>query len=242
MDHTVYLCWEGKMNRIQESTFKRPTHELAQIEHDRAACPPAARRPDRVYSFATPGPAAPDPERTAAERNGSVRHLMLVFVEHERPGVPDWQVRRSVIGGSKNNGRTEIVDLLTALQDDGEGVDASAELKLCVDALFAACGKPCESGAQVNGNPMPVGPLSAREGTVLNLIAEGRSNKEIARNLAIAPETVKSHVKRIFTKLNAEKRVQAVARAQSLGILAREAIRVSRPYNDRAFNRATVRA
>jgi LuxR family transcriptional regulator, maltose regulon positive regulatory protein len=52
------------------------------------------------------------------------------------------------------------------------------------------------------------------------LIAEGKSNKEIARNLAIAPETVKSHVKHKFTKLNVEKRAQAVSRAQSLGLVA----------------------
>ena len=61
-------------------------------------------------------------------------------------------------------------------------------------------------------------PLSTREGDVLKLIAEGLSNKEIARNLSIAPETVKSHVKHIFTKLSVEKRAQAVSRAQILGL------------------------
>jgi LuxR family transcriptional regulator, maltose regulon positive regulatory protein len=60
--------------------------------------------------------------------------------------------------------------------------------------------------------------LSAREGDILKLIGEGLSNKEIARNLAITPETVKSHVKHIFTKLNVEKRAQAVSRAQTLGL------------------------
>jgi LuxR family maltose regulon positive regulatory protein len=60
--------------------------------------------------------------------------------------------------------------------------------------------------------------LSAREGVILTLIAEEQSNKEIARNLAIAPETVKSHVKHIFIKLNVEKRAQAVSRAQSLDL------------------------
>ena len=60
--------------------------------------------------------------------------------------------------------------------------------------------------------------LSAREGDILKLIGEGLSNKEIARSLAIAPETVKSHVKYIFTKLNVERRAQAVSRAQSLGL------------------------
>jgi LuxR family maltose regulon positive regulatory protein len=60
--------------------------------------------------------------------------------------------------------------------------------------------------------------LSAREADILKLIADGLSNKEIARDLAIAPETVKSHVKNIFAKLNVERRAQAVSRAQSLGL------------------------
>jgi DNA-binding CsgD family transcriptional regulator len=63
-------------------------------------------------------------------------------------------------------------------------------------------------------------PLSVREGDILDLIAQGRSNKEIARSLCIAPETVKTHVKHIFIKLNVEKRAQAVSRAHSLGLVA----------------------
>src|SRR5580704_18620739 len=58
-----------------------------------------------------------------------------------------------------------------------------------------------------------------REAAILKLIAQRLSNKEIARSLAITPETVKSHVKHIFIKLGSEKRAQAVARAQSLGLI-----------------------
>jgi LuxR family maltose regulon positive regulatory protein len=60
--------------------------------------------------------------------------------------------------------------------------------------------------------------LSARERSILERIGHGKSNKEIAKDLSIAPETVKSHVKNIFVKLAVEKRAQAVARAQSLGL------------------------
>ena len=62
--------------------------------------------------------------------------------------------------------------------------------------------------------------LSVREGEILDLIAKGRSNKEIARTLSISPETVKSHVKRIFSKLKVERRAQAVARASILGLVS----------------------
>jgi FixJ family two-component response regulator len=68
-------------------------------------------------------------------------------------------------------------------------------------------------------NESALAALSAREVEILNLIAQGRSNKEIARVLSIAPETIKSHLKHIFTKLNVERRAQAVSRAQSLGLV-----------------------
>jgi DNA-binding NarL/FixJ family response regulator len=55
--------------------------------------------------------------------------------------------------------------------------------------------------------------LGPRERAILELIAQGQSNKEIARELGITPETVKSHVKKIFTKLEVNKRAKAVARA-----------------------------
>ena len=62
-------------------------------------------------------------------------------------------------------------------------------------------------------------PLSARERNVVELIAQGQSNKEIARTLGVTPETVKSHLKNIFVKLGVDKRAQAVSRAQALGLI-----------------------
>jgi LuxR family transcriptional regulator, maltose regulon positive regulatory protein len=61
--------------------------------------------------------------------------------------------------------------------------------------------------------------LSYRERGILELIGHGYSNKEIARKIGIGAETVKSTVKRIFIKLNAGRRAQAVLRAQTLGLL-----------------------
>ena len=65
------------------------------------------------------------------------------------------------------------------------------------------------------GIPAGVTSLSPREKTILELIAQGQSNKEIARGLGITPETVKSHVKKIFIKLKVDRRFAAVARAAS---------------------------
>jgi DNA-binding NarL/FixJ family response regulator len=61
--------------------------------------------------------------------------------------------------------------------------------------------------------------LTARESEVLAMISQGFSNKHIARALEISPETVKTHVKRIFLKLTASTRTEAVSRALSLGLL-----------------------
>jgi LuxR family transcriptional regulator, maltose regulon positive regulatory protein len=62
-------------------------------------------------------------------------------------------------------------------------------------------------------------PLSRRETGILQMIAGGLSNKRIAQSLGITPETVKSHAKSIFVKLDTRTRAQAVARAESIGLL-----------------------
>ena len=61
--------------------------------------------------------------------------------------------------------------------------------------------------------------LSPRERHIVSLMSNGLSNKRIARELGIAPETVKSHAKHILLKLAAQTRTEAVSRAMSLGII-----------------------
>ncbi|MGX5220581.1 LuxR C-terminal-related transcriptional regulator [Pseudomonas segetis] len=62
-------------------------------------------------------------------------------------------------------------------------------------------------------------PLSGRERAVLELIAKGCSNQEISERLFISLHTVKTHARHINSKLGVERRTQAVARANSLGLL-----------------------
>jgi LuxR family maltose regulon positive regulatory protein len=62
-------------------------------------------------------------------------------------------------------------------------------------------------------------PLSAREREVLQLIAAGLTNGEIARKLVITVGTVKSHINHIFSKLAVQSRTQAVARGRESGLL-----------------------
>ena len=70
--------------------------------------------------------------------------------------------------------------------------------------------------AQVSG---PDAPLTPREIEVLALLAEGASNKTIARRLGISVHTVKFHVGSLFDKLDATGRTDAVAHAARIGVI-----------------------
>jgi len=68
------------------------------------------------------------------------------------------------------------------------------------------------------GRPTP-NALSDREWEVLNLIAEGATNKEIAAKLYISPHTVKDHARTLYRRLGARNRAEAIQRAQRMGLL-----------------------
>jgi DNA-binding CsgD family transcriptional regulator len=96
-----------------------------------------------------------------------------------------------------------------------------------VAAAFLAGGVAL--GMRLVARPLPISPgnpqaqaalgISGRELDVLRLLAGGQSNKEIARVLGISPNTVKTHVARLYEKLEARRRTDAVAKAQMLGLL-----------------------
>jgi len=75
--------------------------------------------------------------------------------------------------------------------------------------------RPVEPGA----TPAYVEPLSKREKEVLQLIAQGLSNEQIADRLFVSVSTIKTHLINIYSKLGVERRTQAVARAQELKLL-----------------------
>jgi LuxR family maltose regulon positive regulatory protein len=62
-------------------------------------------------------------------------------------------------------------------------------------------------------------PPSARELDVLRLLAAGRSNAEMARELVLEQSTVKTHLIHLYDKLGVHSRTQAVARARALQLL-----------------------
>jgi DNA-binding NarL/FixJ family response regulator len=61
--------------------------------------------------------------------------------------------------------------------------------------------------------------ISDRELQVLELLAAGRSNKEIANRLEVSPNTIKTHVAKLFEKLSVRRRTAAISRARELGMI-----------------------
>ncbi|HYI41634.1 MAG TPA: helix-turn-helix transcriptional regulator [Allosphingosinicella sp.] len=61
--------------------------------------------------------------------------------------------------------------------------------------------------------------VTARESEILALLASGQSNKQLARTLGISPNTVKTHLARLYEKLEAQNRVQAIEKARWLALI-----------------------
>jgi DNA-binding NarL/FixJ family response regulator len=82
--------------------------------------------------------------------------------------------------------------------------------------------KPEDHGA-APGYPAAPGqvdePLSEREREVLTLLASGKTNSEVARDLFVSVGTIKSHTANIYRKLGARNRAGALTRARELGLI-----------------------
>lgn len=123
----------------------------------------------------------------------------------------------------KNAGAEDLIAAVRALAA-GDGMLAP-EVTRRVLARFATQGRqgqtPGDRGAPrptPRAAPVLAEPLTEREAEVLALLADARSNGEIARALYIGEATVKTHVSRILQKLGARDRVQAVVLAHRLGL------------------------
>jgi LuxR family maltose regulon positive regulatory protein len=100
--------------------------------------------------------------------------------------------------------------------------DAEPRVAMAAQETASPAGHPSASHVvspvKPSGQPL-VEPLSQRELEVLHLIALGRTNREVAQQLIVAPGTVKAHTASIYRKLDVTNRTEAVARARQLGIL-----------------------
>jgi DNA-binding NarL/FixJ family response regulator len=114
---------------------------------------------------------------------------------------------------TKDASGAELSQALRKVMDDDAAIDPTVQRHL-LDAITAVP----EADSRTTAPPTPGG-LTARESEVLGLIAAGLSNSEIAERLVVSEGTVKSHVNRIFAKIDARDRAQAVAYAYQKGLV-----------------------
>jgi DNA-binding CsgD family transcriptional regulator len=107
----------------------------------------------------------------------------------------------------------------TLISGTGTPTSEDRELPLFVGSLLSRWDARHAGGRSAQPSSRVSDTLTARERDVLAMISQGFSNKSIARALGISPETVKTHVKRIFLKLAVNTRAEAVCRAGSRGLL-----------------------
>jgi DNA-binding NarL/FixJ family response regulator len=132
-----------------------------------------------------------------------VRVLMLSM--HDQPGY----VRRAIeLGASgyllKSAERSEILTAITAVSEGETYVQS-----VLMEPLMA----------EVTGAPRQTGRLSPREQQVLQLIANGSENKQIARELELSEATVKTYIRGVFDRLDVTSRAEAVAVGLRLGVI-----------------------
>jgi two-component system NarL family response regulator len=107
----------------------------------------------------------------------------------------------------KNTGLEDLVKAIKEVLKGGATLHAEAQAQLLKEYVFMARKNQDTYG------------LSDREIEVLQLLADGMSNKEIAGNLFISTQTVKTHIAHIFDKLGVSDRTEAVAAALRRGLV-----------------------
>jgi DNA-binding NarL/FixJ family response regulator len=104
----------------------------------------------------------------------------------------------------------ELVVSLKSLQRGGAPIDPSIARRIL--ALLAVSAHPTQQSS-------PVPPLSQREMEILQLVAQGFTNREIAELVSLSRLTIESHIKNIYRKLAVGSRTEAVYEARARGLL-----------------------
>ncbi len=104
---------------------------------------------------------------------------------------------------------TEIYIVILATLFTGVGVWIGARLG----------GRPHDSSFEKNERVIKTLGLTGKEIEVLELLAEGGSNEDIAKQLFVSTSTIKSHLVHLYQKLDVSRRVQAIQKAKSLQII-----------------------
>jgi DNA-binding NarL/FixJ family response regulator len=160
----------------------------------------------------------------------------VVFMDVRMPGMDGIEATRQILQAAPG---TKVI-LITIDESRGAisqaiqaGVSGYLLKDASADALVDAARNAIEGNAVIHpqltrtfieevrmGDPASdTTPLSKREREILQRVADGATTKQVASDLGISPHTVKTHLERIFEKLGANDRAQAVAIAIRTGIV-----------------------
>jgi DNA-binding NarL/FixJ family response regulator len=160
----------------------------------------------------------------------------LVLMDLRMPGVDGASATASIVAAGTG---TRVLVLTTYETDDhilaaieagasGYLLKAAPQAEILAGIRAVAAGETVlapsiaaklVSRVRADAASEPIPTLSPREREVLALVAEGRSNPEIARELYLGEATVKTHLLHVFEKLGVNDRTRAVTRAMELGLL-----------------------
>jgi LuxR family transcriptional regulator, maltose regulon positive regulatory protein len=145
----------------------------------------------------------------AAYRAGDALTALAAIVDAISLSAPQGALRSLIDEGAG------LREVLRFAQSRIPSWKTGSELGGFVAKLLAGGDEPAPAAA-ISRRPAPE--FSAREADVARLLSSGQSNRDVARALALSPDTVKWHLKNIFGKLGVSNRTQAVLRLQELGL------------------------
>jgi len=153
----------------------------------------------------------------ALAASGDQRGALAALAEALRLAAPEGYLRVFLDEGAPM--ATLLGTLLTAGPRGGLARQLPPDYLRRLTDAFQQAGVASSRRGGRGAAPGLVEPLSERELEVLELLATGRSNQQIAEELVVALDTVKKHVSHVLDKLGAANRTQAVARARELQLL-----------------------